>query len=219
VSANLFLRYKSIPMDDLSVNLDTGWAYMTQPAVFEYGENYWKKCHALDEMMNAKKITKHRVKLVEKYADHVLDFGVGSGAFLKALPETITKKGYDINPIAVNWLHEKGIYVDPYKEGISNIKAFCFWDVLEHMVNPNDILSLMPRDSYAFISMPIMSDITEVRFSTNYKPEHLCYFTLDGIRKYMYELGFSLIEMSVREAKLREFCNYCKPMNFVFCKF
>lgn len=219
MAANLFLRYKSIPMDDLSVNLDAGWAFMTQPAVVEYDEAYWQKCQALDEMMNAKKITKHRVKLATKYADHIMDFGIGSGAFLKALPEVVTKKGYDINPAAVSWLQEKQLYIDPYKDGISNIKGFCFWDVLEHMKNPNEVLSMLPSESYAFLSLPIMHDITEVRFSNQYKPEHLCYFTLAGIRKYMYELGFQLLEISVKEAKLRELCGYCKPMSFVFQKF
>lgn len=192
--------HPSIKMDDLSVNLYHGWAYQTIPSTIQYDKEYWEKYIQYESNSICKSLNDFRCSLTQKYCTNVLDVGIGSGIFLKNLQ--INKKGFDVNQHAVDWLKDNNLYHNPYEEE-NNFDGFCFWDVLEHFENPNDILSKVPKNSYVITSLPIFKDITKIHLSKHYRPnEHLCYFTSIGVVSYFRELFFECVEVRSDEIQI-----------------
>jgi len=197
---NPLKSHPSIKMDDLSVNLNKGWAYQALPGYIEYDKEYWEKYIVYETNDICKKLNDFRCSITEKYCTNVLDVGIGSGIFLKNL--NINKKGFDVNKHAVEWLKDNNLYHNPYEEE-NDFDGFCFWDVLEHFENPNDILCKIPKNSYVITSLPIFNDITKVHLSKHYRPnEHLCYFTSDGLINFFSELLFDCVEIRSDEIKI-----------------
>ena len=148
-----------------------------------YDEAYFKKCAGYDQDV-ADRVNEGRVALVEKYhQNYVLDIGIGAGDFIQKRPRT---KGYDANPYANTWLKERNLYDDR----IGDYKAITMWDVLEHLVDPNATLKHVGQNAYLFVSLPIFSDLTNIRQSKHYRPnEHLYYFTRDGLVNWLALYG------------------------------
>jgi len=193
--------FNHVRFEDLSANFDNGWAYQTVVDDFDYGETYFQRYDDLESTEIARSLNNFRRDLAQKYASSVLDFGIGSGTFLKNV--TVEKYGYDINPLGIQWLKENKLFLDPYQSDISQITGFSFWDVLEHMKNPNEILALLPQSSFSFITMPIYQSLLEIHESKHYKPnEHVCYFTMDGFINYLGLCDFEILEVSTKETKL-----------------
>lgn len=197
---NPLTSHPSIKMDDLSVNLNKGWAYQTLANCIEYDKEYWEKYIKYENIPICKPLNYFRSDLATKYCNNIIDIGIGSGAFLKSL--NIEKKGFDVNKHAIEWLQDNNLYHNPYEEE-NNFDGFCFWDVLEHFENPNDILCKVPKNSYVITSLPIFDDITRIHLSKHYRPnEHLCYFTINGIINFFDELKFECIEIRSDEIKI-----------------
>ena len=197
---NPLKSHPSIKMDDLSVNLNKGWAYQTLPEPIEYDKEYWEKYIVYEKNDICKNLNEFRCSITEKYCKNILEVGIGSGIFLKNL--NINKKGFDVNKHAVEWLKNNNLYHNPYEEE-NNFDGFCFWDVLEHFENPNDILCKVPKNSYVITSLPIFDDITRIHLSKHYrKNEHLCYFTTLGFVGFMNDCGFQLVELRNDEIKI-----------------
>jgi hypothetical protein len=165
----------------------------------EYDNHYIENYFRLENTDIAKKLNAGRTAITEKHCLKLLDIGIGSGEFIKS--SGLLTYGFDVNPIAIRWLKEAGIYKDPYAE-MPQVDGLTFWDSIEHIPNPGALLSLMKSGCLAFISLPIFTDLTRLKKSKHYKPgEHLYYFTSNGIIKYMTDSGFSLIEMSDFETR------------------
>lgn len=76
-----------------------------------------------------------------------------------------------------------------------------FWDSLEHIHNPTDLLDCI--ENYAFISTPIYKDKEHILRSKHFRPdEHCWYFTKDGIINFMSNFGFYCIEYSNIETEI-----------------
>ena len=51
--------------------------------------------------------------------------------------------------------------------------AFTFWDVLEHVENPESYFGWMRDGAVVFVSLPVFDDLNQVRASKHYRPnEH-----------------------------------------------
>jgi hypothetical protein len=197
---NPLKSHPSIKMDDLSVNLNNGWAYQTIPNYIKYDKEYWEKYIKYEENEVCNPLNDFRCSIAEKYCSNVLDVGIGSGSFIKKLK--IQKKGFDVNKYAVEWLKNNNLYHDPYTEE-NRFDGYCFWDVLEHFENPNDILCKVQKNAFVITSIPIFNDITKVHLSKHYRPnEHLCYFTTNGIVKFFSDLFYDCIEIRSDEIKI-----------------
>lgn len=173
---------------DLKLCLKDGVAYQADRShIIQYDETYWNKCAGYEDSEIALKINRGRIGFVECfYRGDVLDIGIGCGEFIKKRPGTF---GYDINPVAVKWLIEQGLFRDDF----SSFTAFTMWDVLEHVENPEDYFINFRQGSFLFLSIPIFDDLTRVRESRHYRPgEHLYYFTLMGIKNWMNMHGFQI---------------------------
>jgi hypothetical protein len=79
--------------------------------------------------------------------------------------------------------------------------AASFWDSLEHINNPDQILQYIT--DYVFVSMPIYENAEHVLRSKHFrKDEHCLYFTKDGFVNWMAGKGFDLLEISDFESRL-----------------
>lgn len=188
-----------IQFDDLNLSDDLNIAYQINPQPYSYSKEYWDNYNSLENTEISRKLNAFRCKFVEKYADSVLDVGIGSGAFLK---NTCAKGyGFDINPFAVDYLKEKNQFFDPYETENYPFKAWTFWDCIEHMANPKLLLSKVKQDQFVFVSLPIFSDLTKVKQSKHYKPnEHVIYFTARGLLNYFVDLNLKCLEISDAES-------------------
>lgn len=157
------------------------------------GENYFDHYAPMEGNEIARKIHAGRVDMVNRRVGPnalVLDTGIGCGEFIKSRPNTF---GQDVNPRGVEWLKKNG----KLREDMESFKAFTFWDVLEHVENPNDYFKRMPDGSHVFATIPVFDDLSNVRQSKHYKPgEHLYYWTKAGFIQWMERYRFHLLERS-----------------------
>lgn len=177
---------------DLNICLENGVAYQRDMSMLiEYGPDYFENYQLRAGTEIAKKLNAGRVAFVEKYfKGELLDIGIGCGEFIESRPNTF---GYDINPVAIDWLMKKGLYRDNFSE----FYAFSFWDVLEHVPDPSQFFRNMGRGTWVFISIPVFDDLTRIRESKHYKPgEHLYYFTVTGFLHWMQKYAFDFAGMS-----------------------
>lgn len=201
MSVNLLRSVPTIKMNDLRVSIEMGWAFQANFNQYQYGENYWQNYINMESSETCGLLNKFRTQLATNYATSILDIGIGSGAFLKALD--CKKAGYDVNPFGQKWLKDNNLWHNPYEKNNSEFNGFCFWDVLEHIENPSETLRLLPNDSYIFVSLPIFQSIEKIHLSKHYKPdEHLQYFTTAGFIKFMCLSGYSVVEIRSDETQI-----------------
>jgi hypothetical protein len=164
--------------------------------IIKYDDSYFNKCASYEDSQIALDINRGRIDFVEKhYRGDLLDIGIGCGEFIKKRPNTY---GYDVNPAAIQWLLEQGIFRDV----LSDFYAFAFWDVLEHIENPADYFLNMNQGSFVFVRLPIFTDLLRIRESKHYRPgEHLYYWTRTGFTAWMSQHGLNLIGMDTFEMK------------------
>jgi hypothetical protein len=192
--------YMSVPFGELNYCYKNDIMYQRDMHIsIEYDKHYFAKYVSHENSEIARKLNQGRTSITEKYCLKILDIGIGSGEFIKK--SNIFTYGYDINPVAIKWLMERQIYVDPYTN-MPEVDGLTFWDSLEHIPNPGQLLSLIPSGKYVFISLPIFNDLLKVRSSKHYKPnEHYYYFTANGMIGWMKDSGFDLLEMSDFETR------------------
>ncbi len=187
--------YPFIEDDDLNFCIEYGVAYQRDMTkLIEYGEKYFNNYVSLKGSQIANQLNMGRKFFVKKYFQgEVLDVGIGSGEFIQSRPDTF---GYDVNQHAINWLLANGKYRDDFSE----FSAFTFWDVIEHIPEPENYFRNMLAGSFLFTSIPTFQDLLKVRQSKHYKPgEHLYYFTMAGFVQYMAKHGFENIGLSTFE--------------------
>lgn len=178
---------------DLVLCVEHGVAY--QPDMSErvpYDEAYFDKCAGYEDQEIALKINAGRIALVDKHSGAgavVLDVGIGAGEFIKKRAGLTF--GFDINPKAVEWLEKEGLFGKP-SEGFTD---FTFWDVIEHVENPEEYFEHVPVGGYLFTSLPIFPSLYSIRESRHFRPgEHLYYWTETGFVRWMALYGFKLLE-------------------------
>lgn len=184
--------------NDLYLCRKNGVAYQVDMTHrIEYAEDYFKNYVKREGTHIANKLNNGRRALVDKYLldQAVVDIGVGSGEFIKARPNTF---GYDINHHALKWLTRQNLYTDNF----DSFMGFTFWDVIEHVSDPNIYFKWIPVGAYLFTSLPIMPSLDKVRRSKHFKPgEHLFYWTEGGFVDWMKLYGFELIEKNSFETE------------------
>lgn len=172
-------------------NLGIGYLEVTDSP---YDDEYFDKYVSYEDAEIGKKLNKARQDLAAKYPhDELLDIGVGSGVFIRDLPNAY---GYDINPKAVEYLKSIDKWSDPRA-----IDMMTFWDSLEHIPEPEGLLELVKK--YVIISTPIYDDKDHVLRSKHFRPdEHCWYFTIHGMIHFMDQRGFKLAEYNRIESDL-----------------
>jgi hypothetical protein len=155
-----------------------------------YDEAYFEKYRGYAQTEMGARLNVARIALVARhYTGHLIDIGIGSGAFVNARPFTW---GYDVNPAGIAWLKAQEKLWNPYRQPCL---AMSFWDSLEHIPDFPKLLEQV-EDS-VFIALPIFAAPGDVLLSKHYrKDEHYWYFTRWGLIKFMAGLGWQLLEVS-----------------------
>lgn len=178
---------------DLMLCRGHGVAYQADMTnLVSYDDEYYNKCLSYEDQRIAQKINEGRIALVAKYVGQaqVCDIGIGSGEFIKKRQNTF---GHDINPVAIEWLKRN----DLWAHRLDEFGAYTFWDVLEHVPEPECYLRHIQLHSFVFTSLPIFYALGGIRASKHYRPgEHLYYFQDDGFVAWMGMHGFMLLERS-----------------------
>ena len=197
----IITAYPSVPFGELVYCYENEILYQKDTSIsVPYEKDYFEKYVSYEDTEISIKLNEFRTAITKKYCKSLLDIGIGSGEFIKK--SSIKVFGYDINPIAIEWLNQRGLLLDPYtgKKLSMRIEGVSLWDALEHIPDPSDLLSRFSPGQYVFISIPIFSDLLKVRESKHYRPnEHYYYYTEAGLRKFMAEHRFKFIEMSDAE--------------------
>jgi len=187
-------NYKIISQDDDLIYCEMLAYQKNMGLSVDYGEKYYEKYLKMEDTPIAKKLNKLRTTITQKYCtSYILDIGIGSGEFIKK--SKLKVYGYDINPLAIKWLKKKNLFIDPYNGIPKKIQGVTLWDVLEHIPNPHLLLTKIAKDTFIFLSLPIFTDLTKIKCNKHYRPnEHYHYFTTNGLKKYMKDCNFSLLE-------------------------
>jgi len=160
----------------------------------KYDQDYFNKYVKYEKTKMGRGINTFRKELVSKYIQgKVLDIGIGCGSFLKTYKNGF---GYDINPVAEEWLLENKLWYDPYKQDIEMFAGITFFDSLEHIEDFSCLLRRM-KNQFLFVSIPIFRDLPHLLQSKHLrKDEHYYYFTQTSFIDFMTKgLGFSLFEV------------------------
>ena len=167
-----------------------------------YNDEYFDKYVRYESNKMCKRLNEFRVNLVNKYTKGlILDIGIGCGTFIKQRGNCL---GYDICEKAIRSLKKEGLFYNPYHHAnfdAKGIEGITFFDSLEHIKNPEKILSKIKKQ-FVFISIPIFRDVDHLLKSKHLKKdEHRYYFTDYSIVQYMRYYGFNLIESMDNEIK------------------
>ena len=176
--------------------LGYGW-HSGEPMTYDSG--YFEHYRKLDSQPMATALTRARIELVGKYVapNETLDIGIGGGRYVLESGGM----GFDVSKDACEWLKDIGRFGDPYLDGRHCVKAVTCWDSLEHIPNPEKLLSRV--SDWLFVSMPIYTGLADVLASKHYKPhEHLHYFTFDGFVDWCATQGFMCVEVNHAETEL-----------------
>jgi len=167
----------------------------------DYGKVYYDEYVRRSRSELSNKLMDARCDLVQRWYDGtVVDIGAGACAFVERLNGREQKcLGYDINPVTVFDLQERDLYYDVMRG--PRVEAVCFFDVLEHFLDPSKILARV--EDLIFMSIPIFSGPQHCLSSRHLKVgEHIWYFTHQGLIDFMNREGFTLLEDSTMESDI-----------------
>ena len=157
---------------------------------------------SLDEIRKETfKDDKRRVGYIENILNgdnskNILDFGCGTGGFLKLLQNKYNIYGVEMSDIYRNILINDNLEV--YKsidEFIIKFDIICLWHVFEHLDDPIGLLThiknYLKPDGIILIEVPHAGDILMTRYNNlefkkfNYWSEHLILHTKESLQKFI----------------------------------
>lgn len=143
-------------------------------------------------------INRLRWETIKKYLGDegtLLDWGCGTGSFLRHLANGYTTFGYDVNKYSP--YRDKSIVAYGYD-------AVTLWDVLEHLKSPSEFLAAL-NTKFLFVLTPDASSVNgRLEDWLHYKPdEHQHFFTEKSISLLMERSGYNILEINHDEGKLR----------------
>ncbi len=187
--------------DDLALCEPEGIAYqVARDFRVAYDSEYFAKVSAYEGGEVAERVNAGRVEFLARFVKpgaSVLDYGAGSGAFLRAaIAAGFDGRGFDVMRQTRDWLEARGLYAD----NPAGFDAVTAWDVLEHLENPGALVSRLKPGAYLFASIPVFHDLRKIRASRHYRPgEHLTYWTRAGFLRWARAHGFAPVAESGHE--------------------
>lgn len=198
---SLIKRFDCVADNDLMLAEARGvaWQRKMGAARVAYDAKYLAKFEDYDPRIAAQ-VNAGRSALLQRHLPagaKVLDYGAGDGGFMQAAAGAgFAVRGFEVIPEVATQLKEKGLWGD----NPEHHDATCFWDVLEHLDDPELILRQVQKGKWIFVSIPIFTDLRQIRQSRHYRPgEHLYYFTEQGLVDWLALWGFRLLEISRHE--------------------
>lgn len=179
--------------------IGVGFFPVENPAA-PYNEDYFERVRRNADTDIGRALMNARCEFVNTlYRDHLVDVGIGSGAFIERRNELgFETAGYDVNPMAIAWLRTRQLFADPY---VHSYRAVSLWDVLEHIADFRPLLANVTE--WLFVSIPIFDGPHHVLRSKHLRrDEHYWYFSKGGLVRMMQDFGFRLVEYSDVETKI-----------------
>lgn len=144
---------------------------------------------------------KRRIEYIENMLNgdnskNILDFGCGTGGFLKLLKNKCNSYGVEMSDIYRNILNNDELEVYKSIDEV-NIKfdIICLWHVFEHLDDPIGILTQIKNylkpDGIILIEVPHAEDVLMTRYNNlefkkfNYWSEHLILHTKESLKKFI----------------------------------
>ncbi len=167
-----------------------------------YDENYIKKYEEYDSSNRGKKINEFRQEVIKGFGEkNYLDVGVGSGKLVKDLHCF----GYDVNEVMKKRLKGNGQFKDLYKDDLTDIHTFCFFDSFEHIEDLGEVIHKLKKGDVFITSIPLLKNgaIKEdvLKWKHYREDEHYHYFTIDAFLSFML-IDFDVLFCSDYEIKL-----------------
>lgn len=175
---------------------ELGYGHYPVPQDRPYDSSYFEKYRKMAATEMGHKITQARVEIVRRHhSGRICDVGIGSGQFVETCNLSF---GYDVNPAGIDWLNSVGKFHDIYEK---EIEAISFWDVLEHIDDPERIVKQATK--WVFVSVPIFDNAEHIVKSRHYrKDEHIHYWTHQGFINWFACNGFQCMEFNTIESDL-----------------
>jgi 2-polyprenyl-3-methyl-5-hydroxy-6-metoxy-1,4-benzoquinol methylase len=176
-----------------------------------------------------------------RHGAKILDIGCGQGLFGKYLHESLDAKVTGIEVVESCYLEAKTVLDEAHLGDIetmdltildSDYDYIIFSDCLEHLINPDIVLSrikkLLKKDGHLLISIPNVQNFRItlpliLRGSWEYKDEglmdrtHLRWFTKSSIISLVESNGFRLMQLD-RELPLNSFSGIINLLTFTIFK-
>lgn len=165
----------------------------------KYNMEYYRKYENYALTPLGQEINQLRWGTIKKYLNGsglILDWGCGSGSFLRHSYNGYRTFGYDVNRYS------------PYKD--KSIVAFGYdavtmWDVVEHMEYPSEFISDLNTRLLVLLTPDATALNGKFEGWRHYRPdEHQHYFTKESIARFMERSGYKIREMNHDEGRLRD---------------
>jgi len=146
------------------------------------------------DRVTAEEIAKLRWDFImDLHPQVILDYGCGISWFRTYRPKNIIVDSYDIAPFP-----QTGILHKEYD-------IICFWDVLEHIPDWNDIVELLKTTKYIAMTIPIKPKEVAWKDWHHLRPlHHLHWFDLELLDALFDYLGFIKIRCGQPECPPRK---------------
>lgn len=166
----------------------------------KYDDSYFDKYVAYENTEFGRKLNRERVEFVRKMCGgKVLDIGIGCGSFIKEHGNAV---GYDVCEKSVEWLKERGIYRDPYKDNLDDIEAVTFFDSFEHIDHIEPLVSSL-KAKVLILALPIFRGKNDVLTSKHFRTdEHYHYFTINSLIRFFHSFNMRCVWVSDYESKI-----------------
>lgn len=195
-------HFDAVEDGDLLLCEAHGVAYQSDMGAgrIDYGSEYFDKYASYEGSETERTLNRGRCAMLARHAADgatVLDIGAGCGTFVReAAAWGFESRGFDINPKTIEYL--KGLRL--FSDNPASFEAVTFWDSLEHIESPQDVLDQIQVNATVLVAIPIFEDLRKIRESKHYRPgEHLYYFTEQGFIGWMSLHGYELLEVSSHE--------------------
>jgi len=171
------------------------------PDLTVYDKSYCIKYSRYAQTDIGDAIQRLRYKFIKKHVKtgKLLDFGCGYGTFIDTCNlNGIKASGFDINP------HSGFCDVSRL---LTHYDIVTYWDTVEHLVNPIDIISGL-NAKWIFLSTPSIDDFNDdwsnlPKWHHYYPGEHVHHFSLESISVMLNMAGYMVISYNYDESKFR----------------
>ncbi|BFM16497.1 hypothetical protein R50073_26800 [Maricurvus nonylphenolicus] len=181
-----------------------------------YSAGYFDQGKYIDDYAERKEYERRNAYLknsIDK-GGRLLDYGCALGSFVFRCSESYESYGADLSREAISIcrdtypdLAERFFELDRFDTGCDNyFDVITMWDVIEHLNDPvgeiAKVRRLMAMDGKLIISTPnyasLWSKLFKARWAFMTPPEHLSFFTIDSIHKFLVLNGFQVEHVATK---------------------